>query len=256
MANPQLEDGHTRIANEILDAFCRAFPGGANAQVLLAIIRATYGWHKKEDKLSISQIEMITGLSRRSVIYALQNLETQRFITVQRQRGRGNVNQVNTVSFQKNHDLWVVQRKSPQYENQLRKQREKYQQEGSAKKKGSAKIGQKVVQRKKATNEIFAPTKDNIQKIITKEKHGEFQNVLLTTEEYQWLKDKLGEKARDGLIEKLSAYMKSRGRSYKDHYATILNWSRRDNDGQTGKAKDRRLPARGSYTRGPDYGDD
>jgi len=26
MANPQLENGYTKIANEMLDAFCRTFP--------------------------------------------------------------------------------------------------------------------------------------------------------------------------------------------------------------------------------------
>ena len=272
MANPQLENGHTQIANEILDAFCRSFPGGSNAQVLLAIIRCTYGWHKKEDKLSISQIEAITDLSRRTVIYALQNLEAQRFITVQRQRGRGNVNQVNTVAFQKNYDLWVVQRNSPQYEKQLQKQREKYQTEvvqrkdggsaknqqnvaenSGAKKEGSAKNDEKVVQRiEEGSANSLHP-----QKIYTKEnnkrKYGEFQNVLLTDKEYQKLKDQFSTEA-EALTEKLSSYLASRGDRYKSHYATILTWQRREKEGKVGKVRNpRELPK--TYTDSPEYDD-
>ena len=54
--------------------------------------------------------------------------------------------------------------------------------------------------------------------------YGEFKNVKLTEEEYK----KLEEKKLLPYIEKLSAYMKSKGKRYKSHYATILNWSRKD----------------------------
>jgi phage replication O-like protein O len=279
MASPQLEDGYTAVANEILDAFCLSFPGGSNAQVLLAIIRRTYGWHKKDDKISISQLCEMTGRCRRTVIYALQNLEAQGFITVQRQRGRGIVNQINTVAFQKNHELWVVQRNSPQWEKQLQNKREKYQREvvqrkkqpsaenpqntiqnGSAEKEGSAENGQKVVQRNDATMQFSAPTKDNIQKIITKDnkennkrKHGEFQNVLLTDEEYQKLKDRFPNDM-EARIEKLSGYMESTGKRYKSHYATILNWSRTEKEGKVGANRNPRdLPK--TYADSPNYPD-
>ena len=259
MASPQLEDGHTRIANEILEAFCRIFPpNGSSARVLLAIIRKTYGWNKKEDRISISQIEEITGLSRRAVIYALQNLEVQRFITVQRQRGRGNVNQVNTVSLQKNYDLWVVQRKSPQYEKQLQKQREKYQAGVVQRKEGGAKNDKKVVQRiEKGSANSLHPQKTNT-KNNNKRKYGEFENILLTDGEYQKLKDQLGTET-EARIEKISAYVASSGKLYKDHYATILNWWRREKegndgkDGNAGKTKSRGLPK--TYTPTAEYPD-
>jgi len=258
MANPQLENGHTQIANEILDAFCRCFPGGANARVLLAVIRATYGWHKREDNLSISHLEQMTGLSRRAVIYALQNLEAQKFITIKRLRGRNNVNQPNLIAFQKNYDLWVVQRNSAQYEKQLQNQREKYHTGVVQRNRGSAKNGQKVVQRNEKKCQFFAPTKEI--KIITKDndiippkrKYGEFQNVLLSEEELQKLKDKLGGQA-EAFIEKLSAYMESRGKRYKSHYATILNWWRRDKEAYAKNRNPREIPKPEEYTPTPDY---
>ena len=57
-----------------------------------------------------------------------------------------------------------------------------------------------------------------------KHKYGEYQNVLLTDEEYQKLTDEYGEDKRDKCIEKLSGYLASKGDKYKSHYATIRNW--------------------------------
>jgi len=76
-------------------------------------------------------------------------------------------------------------------------------------------------------------TKEN-----TKRKYGEFKNVLLTDEEYQKLKDKLGG-AAGRFIENLSGYLESHKRKHYDsHYATILNWSRKE--GKGGKARNPR----------------
>ena len=54
--------------------------------------------------------------------------------------------------------------------------------------------------------------------------YGEFQNVKLTKEEYH----KLEQANLLPYIEKLSSYMASKNKKYKSHYATILNWSRKD----------------------------
>ena len=55
--------------------------------------------------------------------------------------------------------------------------------------------------------------------------YGEFKNVKLTKDEYH----KLEKSNLLPYIEKLSSYMASRNKKYKSHYATILNWSRKDN---------------------------
>ena len=59
--------------------------------------------------------------------------------------------------------------------------------------------------------------------------YGKYQNVRLTEEEYHKLKDKL-QSHTDTMIEKLSRYIKSSGKYYKDHYVTILNWYEEDKD--------------------------
>ena len=67
---------------------------------------------------------------------------------------------------------------------------------------------------------------NSLQKIYKKEKYGLFENVLLTEEEYQKLKDRYPDYQEK--IENLSSYIASKGDKYKSHYATIINWSKKD----------------------------
>lgn len=58
--------------------------------------------------------------------------------------------------------------------------------------------------------------------------YGEFGNVLLSEAEVdklcsRWTGEQVGQE-----IEALSAYMKSKGKRYASHYATLLNWMKRD----------------------------
>lgn len=62
---------------------------------------------------------------------------------------------------------------------------------------------------------------------LSKNTHGEFSNVLLTTEEFNKLVEVMGERNTDMLIEELSAYIASKGKRYSSHYATLLSWARR-----------------------------
>ena len=65
------------------------------------------------------------------------------------------------------------------------------------------------------------------KKEIIKEKFGEFENVLLSANELQKLKSKLGAET-ESYIERLSSYIASSGKRYKSHYATILSWTQKD----------------------------
>lgn len=59
---------------------------------------------------------------------------------------------------------------------------------------------------------------------LDKNIYGEFKNVKLTKEEYA----KLEKSNLLPYIEKLSSYIASKGKKYKSHYATILNWARKE----------------------------
>ena len=59
--------------------------------------------------------------------------------------------------------------------------------------------------------------------------YGEYINVSLTDEEYGKLKDKM-QGHREKMIEKLSTYVQSTGRNYKDYCATLIHWYEQDKD--------------------------
>ena len=63
-----------------------------------------------------------------------------------------------------------------------------------------------------------------------KDRHGEFSNVLLSAEEFIKLAERMGDICRNEYIERLSTYLEQNGRKYKSHYATILNWWRKDGE--------------------------
>ena len=56
---------------------------------------------------------------------------------------------------------------------------------------------------------------------------GLFENVILTQEDYEELSRTIVEDL-DGLIDRLSAYMTSTGKAYKNHKATLLSWHLQD----------------------------
>lgn len=55
-ASPQLENGHTRIANELLEAIVKYPFCATELKILFFIIRNTYGWRRKKVILSYGVI--------------------------------------------------------------------------------------------------------------------------------------------------------------------------------------------------------
>lgn len=72
-----------------------------------------------------------------------------------------------------------------------------------------------------------APSQKPSKKPV-KHKYGEYNNVLLTDEELEKLKDEYPD--WEERIERLSSYVASTGKTYKSHYATIRNWARKDQE--------------------------
>src|SRR3990167_6753644 len=102
MANPQIENGYTKISNEIMEALAKIRISGEARQMLDVIIRKTYGFSKKEDKIATTQFMELTGLSRLAIPKARKKLISLNLITVS-QKG---YSQILTYSFQKDYDKW------------------------------------------------------------------------------------------------------------------------------------------------------
>lgn len=103
MASPQKEHGYTVIANEIMDHLC--FPGinGSEYRVLLFVIRKTYGFNKKSDRISLSQFQIATGMKRNHVVDNIAQLVHKRVL----------LKKNSIYGLNKDYDTWVVHKRVP-----------------------------------------------------------------------------------------------------------------------------------------------
>jgi len=74
--SPKLEDGYTKLANELLDAIIISPFSQHQLRVLLAIMRKTYGFNKKTDDIGLSQLVTMTGIDKADVSRAVSSLTT------------------------------------------------------------------------------------------------------------------------------------------------------------------------------------
>lgn len=77
---------------------------------------------------------------------------------------------------------------------------------------------------------------------------GAFQNVFLSNKELSNLKNILSNQL-ENYIQRLSSYLKSTGRTYEDHEATILSWFYKD-QGQQTRSEKSNIPSLEEYERG------
>lgn len=102
-ASPQLEDGFLRIANELLEALLAFKFTHREMLVLMTIIRKTYGYGKKTDDISASQIGDMCNMARPHVTSTLNSLALRNVIS--KRPGRfGSI-----IGIQKNHKKWLAQ---------------------------------------------------------------------------------------------------------------------------------------------------
>jgi len=84
--NEKLKPNFTQIPNVFFDEIYSNL-GFAELKVLLYLMRRTYGFHKKTDKISLTQFEngidgldVGTGLARKNIISALSSLEEKKIV--------------------------------------------------------------------------------------------------------------------------------------------------------------------------------
>jgi phage replication O-like protein O len=80
LANPQLENGHVKIATDIWEKLCKFRIPGELRQVFDAVIRKTYGWNKKADAITLGQFMELTEMGKPNICRALSKLITHNII--------------------------------------------------------------------------------------------------------------------------------------------------------------------------------
>lgn len=77
----------------------------------------------------------------------------------------------------------------------------------------------------------------------TRHKYGEYKNVLLSDEQLEKLKKEFPADW-EARIERVSSYCESTGKSYKNYFATIKNWAKKDHTGNRyGNKRVEKLPS-------------
>lgn len=113
-ANPQLEDGFTQIANELVEAVYNTNLSPYESRILWFIIRMTYGWKQKTDTIALSQFEdgikdkktgafiiKGTNINHRHVCSTLNSLYDRRIITKNRN------GYITEYGLQKDYTKWI-----------------------------------------------------------------------------------------------------------------------------------------------------
>jgi len=98
MASPQKENGYTAIANELLERLCYPGINGSEYRVIHFIIRKTYGFQKKADRISLSQFQAGTLMERKQAVETIKSLLEKRIVIKD-----GGIYKLN-----KNWEDWVV----------------------------------------------------------------------------------------------------------------------------------------------------
>ncbi len=148
MANPQKEHGYVAIANDIYDAFRSIRISGEARQVLDCIIRQTYGYNKKTDRIALSQFCEWTGMKKPEVCRALAKLQMMK-IVIGKKANHKNI--ATEYGLNKNYEEWILLAKKPT----------------SIGKKANTKI-KKPLRRIEVPLAILPPSKDIIQTNIQK----------------------------------------------------------------------------------------
>lgn len=100
VGNPQVEDGHTKIANELLDAIIRFDFTKRELNLVLFVIRKTYGYNKKQDWIALSQFSIGTGFSKGNVSEAIKALVSKNVFLKQELKN------IYVIGLNKNYTKW------------------------------------------------------------------------------------------------------------------------------------------------------
>lgn len=258
MINPQKENGYVPIANEIVNKLCSYRISGEEWLVLWVILRKTYGWNKKKDKISLRQIAEMTGLKPPNVVRSLKKLLHRGVI-------KKDNTFINTYLFNKHYDEWkgviksdntllgVIKSDNTSPSNGLPKgklNKSVIKSDNTSGKNGllirktdksviksdnTPKVLSKVITGVIKNDNASVIKSDNYKRHKTiDQKTGPIQKIFfgefvqLFQTQYESLVEKFSEEIIHEYIERLNLYIGSKGVEYKSHYHTILAWLRKD----------------------------
>lgn len=104
--NPQRDNGHRRINNEIWAALVRAGLPGSVYQIVMHVIDRSWGYDQLEATIGYSQFHKATGLSRWGIAKAIKMAEEKRLLVIK--HGSTTGREPSRYLFNKHYDTWLT----------------------------------------------------------------------------------------------------------------------------------------------------
>jgi len=197
---PQLENGYTKIANEILEHLFMTHLTSYQTRIVFCILRKTYGFNKTEDWISNSQFVSMTGLRPSHISRAVSELLRMNIIT---KRG-------NKTAFQKDWRLWK------ELPNGVRRH-DVTKRGNTVTKRGNSLLPNGGNTKETITKETYTKEMETHQKIEYLTKIPDEEVILLS----KGLAVNAINVRRKG--EELFNYCQAKGRKYKNYRAVLRN---------------------------------
>lgn len=196
--------------------------------------RRLLGYTLKSGQLitTVNKLSDQTGLSVRQVRVSLDKLVKSQNIDKQTTNKFTVITIVNYTFFQnqKNSDVEIVTNKRQTNDKQMTRLKQEV----------------KNIRIKEDKNKEREESGQAAPLTHSSKKYGEYENVLLTDEEYEKIKNEYSDYEKR--IERLSEYIASTGKVYKSHYATIRAWAKKDKEEkEDGKKEKFTAYQQGSY---------
>jgi len=201
---------HTQIPNIFIDQMHKFT--SEEVKIFLAICRKTIGWHKISDRISYSQLNKMTGIKHHQTFKnGIDKLVKSKLIV----RKKTKAGYFYDIGFTMSRD--DICHSMAQSPNDIAMSQDDTGVSPNDIKPRHGVTPQKI----KDTKLKDTLLKDN------KKTYSEF--VKLTLQQYEKLINDYEEPIIKDYIVRLNNYIGSKGKRYKSHYHTILNWMRRDN---------------------------
>ena len=224
MADPQIKNGYTRIANELLEAICRLNISGNEMRILLFIIRRTYGFNKSYAEIPLSDISEAVGIRKNHISEALKRLSANKIIELHPNKGT----RPQTISIVKNYEEWAVESCTilP------------FPKMGTVPKNRNSTVPENGNPTVPKNRNSTVPENGNCtykENIKDKKKRGKdstprgrYGNVFLSDDEINKLNNDYGEDHIRDYIQRIDSHVQSTGKAYADYDVTIRKWLEQD----------------------------
>ncbi|MEO2212158.1 replication protein [Paenibacillus amylolyticus] len=225
MASPQVKNGYTILANEILDQISRQRFNGIQRSIIDTVWRYTYGYQRKSHYLATTFIAVAIEADLKGVKVEMQRLIDWKVIHVIKE---GHGARPRKIAFNKNYDEWTVGENPPpkikkvtggESSTALVESSPPLKGESSPPKKERKKVLKKDIKNNKgAAKEMASKTK------LVKSREGKqeyAEEVWLKPEEHTKLLNEFGQEGFTWMIDVLSSYKLSVDKFYASDYAVF-----------------------------------